>query len=77
MSKPKKKRDKRYRDKDDTLTSGSSQPTIHHYRAVVRGPLGEWWHDHAKAVRLISTYGGGGVVVIWLIFESVRVLSGH
>jgi hypothetical protein len=39
------------------------------YKAVVRSPLGEWWHDNKKRVRLFAIIGGVGLLAGWLLFE--------
>lgn len=42
---------------------------ITRYKAVVRSPLGEWWHDNKKRIRLIALFGGGALLIGWLLFE--------
>ena len=42
---------------------------ITRYKAVVRSPLGEWWFENKKRVRLIAIIVVVGVVVGWLLFN--------
>jgi hypothetical protein len=76
MSKSKKKRNKLYRGEDAAVQSVST-PVVHHYKAIQRSPTGEWWHDHKRAVGLGAKIGGGGIVVIWLLAEGIRLLVAH
>ncbi len=69
MSKKPKKRNKQYTGKDAAV-----KPTVHHYQAVVRSPMAEWWHDHKRAVKLTSMIGGGGIVFIYLMYEFLMIL---
>lgn len=61
----KKKRNKVYSGAD----AAESKPVVHRYKAVVRSPLGEWWHENKKRLRIGGMIVGGVVVVIWLLFE--------
>ncbi len=70
MSRNHKKRNKPYRG-DDYV---SDQPVVHHYTAVVRSPLGEWWQEHKRTVRIVSLIGGGAVVVVFLIVELIGLI---
>lgn len=72
MSKKNKKRNKPYQGPD----AKNRAPTIQHYTAVVRSPLGEWWYEHKRAAILIAKFGGGGVIVIWLLLELLRLVFG-
>lgn len=47
----------------------SSPERVTRYKAVIRSPLGEWWHDNKKRVRLFSIIGGAGLLATWLLFE--------
>lgn len=69
MSKQKKKRNKPYTGAD----AASKGPVVHKYVAVERSPLGEWWLDHKRAVKLSSLIGGGGALVIWFLYEALRL----
>lgn len=69
MSKKTKKRNKPY-----TGENAASKPTVHKYQAVTRSPLGEWWHDNKKRVRLISLITVGSVAFIYLMYEFFKIL---
>lgn len=47
---------------------------ITRYKAVVRSPLGEWWHENYKRVRLFSLIGVGVLIVGWLLFELFNLI---
>jgi hypothetical protein len=47
---------------------------IKRYKAVVRSPLGEWWQDNKKRVRLFAMIGGGVLIVGWLLFELFNLI---
>lgn len=47
---------------------------ITRYKAVVRSPLGEWWHDNKKRVRIGALAGGGVLLVGWLIYELLNLI---
>lgn len=64
MSKKPKKRNKPYRGED-----AATQPKVHRYQAVVRSPLGEWWHDNKRRIKIAAYVGGGTFIFAWLIFE--------
>lgn len=73
MSKKTKRRNKQYRGEDARVENQG--PTVTRYKAVVRSPLGNWWHDHKRAVKVIGGIGGGAVIVGWLLFEAIRLLT--
>ena len=70
MSKKQKKRTKRYTGAD----AAPSQPVVHHYVAVERSPLGEWWHAHKRTVLTVAKIAGAVIVLAWLLFEFFRML---
>lgn len=72
MSKKTRKRNKQYRGEDARIDSQG--PTVTRYKAVVRSPLGEWWHDHKRVVKLSAGIGGGAIIVGWLLFEAIRLV---
>ena len=65
-----KKRNKPYRG-DDYVPD---QPVVHHYTAVVRSPLGEWWQTNKRTVRIVSLIGGGVIVFVYLVYEFIRLV---
>lgn len=66
----KKKRNKAY----SGGTPAETRPTVHRYKAVVRSPLGEWWHDNKKRLRIGGVIVGGVLLVVWLIIELFNVI---
>lgn len=50
------------------------EQNITRYKAVVRSPQGEWWHDNKKRIRLFAMIGGGGLAAGWLIFELFNLI---
>lgn len=65
MSRKHKKRNKPYTGED----AASTRPNIQRFQAVVRSPLGEWWHERKRTIKLIAMIGGGLVVFIYLMYE--------
>lgn len=51
-----------------------AQPTVTRYRAVVRSPLGQWWIDNKKRIRLLALVGGGVLLVGYLLYELLRLV---
>lgn len=72
MSKKIKKRSKQYRGEDARATGQGS--TVTRYKAVVRSPLAEWWHDHKRTMKIIGGLGGGAIIIGWLLFEALGLL---
>jgi hypothetical protein len=70
MSKKHKKRNKPY----TGIDAAPTQPVVHKYSAVVRSPIGEWWQEHKKAVKIISYVVGGALALGYLIYEFFRML---
>ncbi len=70
MSRKHKKRNKQYTGEDYV----PDQPVIHRYTAVVRSPLGEWWQEHKRMVRVVSIITGIVLVVSFLVFELVNLI---
>lgn len=64
MSRKPKKRNKPYTGEDATV-----KPTVTRYSAVVRSPIGQWWHDNKKRVKIGSMVGGGTVIFAYLMWE--------
>lgn len=70
MSKKPKKRNKQYTGADAAPTA----PTVRRYTAVVRSPLGEWWHTNKRVVKIAGGIGGGVVVFGYLIYEFLQLI---
>ncbi|HSE29317.1 MAG TPA: hypothetical protein VLA77_01905 [Candidatus Saccharimonadales bacterium] len=71
MSRKNKKRDRKYSGAD----AAASKPNITRVTAVVRSPLGEWWHENKKRVKLIAMIAGGIVIFGYLIYEFIRIIN--
>lgn len=71
MTKQRKKRNKIYTGRD-----AASTPTVHHYTAEVKSKPREWWDDHKRAIKIIGGIGGGAIIVVWLLFELFRLVTG-
>jgi len=69
MSRNHKKRNKKYTGAD----AADTKPNITRVKAVTRSPLGEWWQDNKKRVRIIALIAAGLVVLAYLIYELVRL----
>lgn len=72
MAKQKKKRNKIYKGSGASVT----RPTITKVSAVNRNKLQQWWFEKKKIVKPIAITAGVIVIVVWLIVELVRVISG-
>lgn len=64
MAKTKKKRTKRY-----TGADAAQGPVVHHYEAVERSRLGEWWFTHKKQARLVG-------ILALIVLILVLIISG-
>lgn len=71
-NKVKKKRNKVYRGADAALT----RPTVTKISAANRTKVGQWWFDRKKVVRPIIITSVVILVIIWLIYELVRISVG-
>lgn len=71
-NKQKKKRNKQYRGVDASL----DRPTITRMSAVNRSKLGQWWFDRKRVLKPVLIGSAIVLVIIWLIFELVRITNG-
>lgn len=74
MSKKNKKRTKRYQGEDASVPA-STAPVVHHYEAVDRGAVGQWWYEKKRPALLFAKIGGGITVAGWLLYELVRIVT--
>ena len=72
MAKQKKKRNKVYTGADATVT----RPTVTRISAANRNKVQQWWFEKKRLAKPVLIASGVAIVVIWLILELVRVLSG-
>jgi hypothetical protein len=73
MSKPKKKRNKVYRGADASIT----KPTVTRLSAANRNAISQWWFEKKRIAKPVIIAAVVGVVVIWLLTELVRIVSGN
>lgn len=69
MAKQKKKRSKVYSGAD----AAAAKPTITRISAVNRSKLGQWWFDRKKILKPVIIAVIVVLVVVWLLFELVRI----
>lgn len=72
MSKVKKKRNKVYRGADAAVT----KPTVTRMTAANRNAVSQWWFEKKRFAKPVGIAVGVGIVVIVLLFELVRIISG-
>ena len=72
MAKQKKKRNKKYSGSDAAMT----RPTITRVEAVQRSKVGQWWHDRRRTLKPILIAGVVVLIIVWLIVELVRIITG-
>lgn len=70
MAKQKKKRNKAYQGRDARVV----QPQIIHVEAANRNRLSQWWFEKKAFLKPILIASGIALVVVWLIFELIRVI---
>lgn len=70
-NKQKKKRNKSYTGTDAAVT----RPVVTKISAVNRSRLSQWWLDHKRIAKPIIIAGIVVLVIAWLIFELVRIVS--
>lgn len=69
-NKQKKKRNKVYRGVDAAVT----QPTVTRISAIKRNKLQQWWLEKKRIVKPVTIAALVVIVVVWLIFELVRII---
>lgn len=72
MAKQKKKRNKVYTGQDAAL----SRPIVTRISAANRNKVQQWWFEKKKIAKPVLIGVAVAIVVIWLLFELVRVVSG-
>ena len=73
MSKAKKKRNKVYSGADASVT----RPTVTRMSAANRNAVSQWWFEKKRFTKPVAIAAGVGIVVIWLLFELIRLISGN
>ncbi len=72
MTKQKKKRNKVYSGADASL----SRPIITRLEAADRNKLSQWWFDRKRTLKPIIITSAVVILIVWFIFEMIRVFSG-
>lgn len=72
MAKQKKKRNKVYTGANASVT----QTTVTRVTAENRSKVRQWWIEKKRFAKPALIAGGVGAVVIWLLVELVRALTG-
>ncbi len=72
MAKQKKKRNKKYSGTDAAVT----RPSITRVEAVNRNKLSQWWFDHKRIAKPVLITAVVIIIVVWLIVELIRSISG-
>ncbi len=72
MTKHKKKRNKVYTGVDASIT----RPIITRLEATDRNKLAQWWFDHKRVMKPTLITTAVAIVIIWLLIELIRVVSG-
>jgi hypothetical protein len=74
MSKRQKKRNKRYHG-EDAATPVPSEPIVHHYSAIDRGRVGQWWFEKKRAIKTTAKVAAIVLAVLWLLYELIRIVT--
>lgn len=72
MAKQKKKRNKVYTGKDAAI----SRPTVTRISAENRNKVQQWWFEKKRIAKPVLIGVAVAIIVIWLLFELIRVMSG-
>ena len=72
MAKQKKKRNKVYTGQDAAVTHA----TVTRISAANRNKLQQWWFDKKRIAKPVLIGTAIALVVIWLLIELIRVVSG-
>jgi hypothetical protein len=73
MAKQKKKRNKVYTGQD----AATARPVVTKITAANRNRLQQWWFEKKAIAKPILIGVGVALIVIWLLFELIRVISGN
>lgn len=71
MGKQKKKRNKVYTGSDAAVT----RPVITRISAANRNKLSQWWFEHKRVMKPVLITSGVVLILVFLIFELVRIAS--
>lgn len=75
MSRRSKKRTKKYSGEDAKQFNQpiSSEPVIHHYTAVERSRVGQWWFEKKRFVKPVGIATLVALLVVWMIYELINL----
>jgi len=73
MVKQKKKRNKAYTGADASV----ARPVITRIQAVKRNKLQQWWFEKKKIAKPVLIAAGVAIIVVWLLVELIRIISGN
>lgn len=73
MAKQKKKRNKQY----TGVNASVSRPTVTRISAANRNKAQQWWFEKKRLAKPILIASGVAIVVVWLLFELFRIVSGN
>lgn len=71
MAKQKKKRNKQYQGAGASM----SRPVVTRINAANRNKLQQWWFEKKRIAKPVLIASGVVVLVIWLVFELVRIVT--
>jgi hypothetical protein len=71
-SKQKKKRNKVYSGANASVT----RPTVTRLSAANRNAISQWWFEKKRIAKPIIIATLVAIIVIWLLFELIRLISG-
>ena len=74
MSKKHRKRTKKYQG-EDAAAPVPSEPVVHHYSAVDRGRVGQWWYERKKTIGVAAKAGAIILAVLWLLYELILIVT--
>lgn len=72
MSKPKKKRTKRYQGSD----AKQHRPKVIRVEAVKRSKPAQWWHDNRRRLSIGAAIAAVVAILALIVFELLRILFG-
>jgi len=72
MAKQKKKRNKAYTGQD----AAQARPVVTKLTATNRNKLQQWWFEKKAIAKPVLIGVAVAIVVIWLLFELIRVIGG-
>lgn len=72
MAKQKKKRTKAYSGSGASAT----RPSITKLSATNRNPVSQWWFEKKRLAKPIMIAAAVAIVIVWLLFELIRLISG-